>query len=167
MKDTPKFKFVFLRERHIESGDFAQFIELFTPPKTTPPQALRLCCNSLRVHFHGYKNEKRLPFLIPDLREFIRKLRKSWPYAPYFCDLDSSFLSLEAMACFDHFTILEWDDSGKMTFQINTKEISQYLGESNEVIERLGKQAGMTALEITNRKKQVSDYLWASLLPGD
>lgn len=159
-----KIQFWFDKMRNVECNNFSGLIEAFDPKKMTDI-GVRQHLDSVQILFAGYANEQRSPFVIPELRAFLRRLRKAWPHAPFFCDLQNSFIGLEAVAHLDHFRIIEQADSPEFWFWIQTSELRRYVRESHQIIETLGRQARMTTAEILLRKALFDNYITERLGP--
>jgi hypothetical protein len=165
MKNSPhKIQFVFQRERHVQCGNFSSLTEMFSLERIAPA-GLRRYCGTVQVRFSGYADEKRLPFVIPEIRTFLRKLNKEWPYAPFFCDLDNSFLALEAVAHLDHISVLEKAGSQEFGFWVNTRELQRHVRQSHNIIQMLGQRASLPAGDVEKRIKQFDDYIALRLGP--
>lgn len=154
-----KIQIFFDRNRQVERCDFSSLIEVFNADKMTS-LGLRKHCDSLQILFHGYARERRLPFVIPELRSFLQALRREWPFAAWFCDLNNSFLGLEAMAHVENFTVMEIAGSKEIRFQINSLELRNYVHVSHELIRVVGKRAGMTGFEIRQRQRAFDTYIY-------
>jgi hypothetical protein len=166
MQTFPKCKYTLIRERHIERCDFSSLVELFDPENVIMPRTLRQHCDNLQILFCGYEHEQRLPFLIPEIRSFLRKLHDAWPYAPYFCDLTNSFLAIEALAQIEHFSVMEIRDSKEIFFKIDHQELARYLRQSHRMLDKVGMRAEMTSAQIDARKARVEDYIQTRLGPN-
>ena len=162
---TPKIQFTFDRTRHIEPCQFSGLLQAFDADVMTPI-GLRQYYGTLQILFHGYAGEPRLPFVIPELRSFLQQLRRAWPFAPWFCDLGNSFISLECMAHVDNFTVVERAESDELQFHMKTAELQRYVGESQRLIQRVGRKAGMTATEIKRRQRELAEYIRQRLGPA-
>ncbi|MGN6552309.1 MAG: hypothetical protein ACTHLW_01045 [Verrucomicrobiota bacterium] len=163
---TPKTQFFFERTKQVEPCEFSSLLQVFHV-NTMGSFGLRQYCDSLQILFYGYAGEKRLPFVIPEMRVFLRKLRKKWPFAPWFCDLGNSFISLEAMAHIDHFSVIERMESDEIYFRVNTAELQSYVRESHHLIRKLGQEAGMPSAEIRRRRENFDVYIRQRLGPAE
>ncbi|MGO8698183.1 MAG: hypothetical protein ACLQVY_10750 [Limisphaerales bacterium] len=146
------------RQRHVESLNFSIVLEAFDA-KAIAPEVLRQLCDTVQVLFLGYEHDTRSPFVIPEVRRFLRKLRGAWPCAPFFCDLNTSFVALEAFAYVDHARVVEKAGSEEIHFWICTSELRQYVAQSYQIIQVLGEHSGMSRTEIRQRKLRLADYI--------
>lgn len=159
-----KFKIVFECDRHVQRGDFSILVETFNPDDIGR-LGLRQYCDSVRVFFAGFPHETKAPYTIPELRTFLRALRSKWPYAPYFCDLNNSFVAIEAMAHVENFSVIERADSDVLYFRINIPELERYVMESHRTIRILGRLSGMSKSEICKRVERFDEYIKTRLGP--
>jgi hypothetical protein len=153
-----KIKFVFHKEYHVERSNFSSLIEAFDPRRMTP-QGLRMYCGTLQITFDGYREERRLPFLIPQVRAFLRDLRQAWPHAAYFCDLGNDYLGIEAASHINHMRVLQRDGEPDFHLWIATEELNQYIAISQESIDALGRRAGMSRAKIRERQERYAEYI--------
>jgi hypothetical protein len=153
-----KIRIVFQRQRHVDRNDFSVLLDAFSPERMTP-EGLRLYCGSVQILFGDYCGEQRLPFVIPEIRQFLRNLRNAWPYAPFFCDFGNDFMGIETMAHLDTFRVLQRDGSSEIYLWVATDELESHVEESQAVIEMLGKRCGMPKAQIRKRQGLYSDYI--------
>jgi hypothetical protein len=97
--------------------------------------------------------------LIPEVRDFLQRLRKAWPYAPFLCDLDNAFISFDAFAHLRDFKVIELDRTEDLWIDINMCQLGDYVRQSRETIQALGQRAGMTNTEIQTRETQLGQYI--------
>jgi hypothetical protein len=153
-----KIKLIFDKQRHVERLDFSSVVEVFNA-NTIAAEGLRQLCDTVQILFQGYDHDSRLPFVIPELRLFLRRLRKAWPYASFFCDLHSSFISVDAFAHVDHAQIVEKAGTDEIHFWIGANELQQYVTQSHRIIQVLGNRSRMPKLEIRQRILRFDNYI--------
>jgi hypothetical protein len=159
-----KVKVIFDKHRHVQRGNCSDLIQQFNP-KIMSPEALRLHCGAVQILFRGYQDDSRLPMLIPELRTFVRAIRRIWPYAPFFCDLHTFFLEIEAFAHLDRYSVVEKSDSEEILFIICTPELRRYVRQAHKTIQILGKQSRMTRPQVQSRILQFDNYISARMGP--
>lgn len=153
-----KILITFNRQLHVVPSEFRFLLAALNAP-IMPSQDLRAKCGSLQVLFSGYDAAHGLPFLVPEIRRFARKLHAAWPHGPFFCDLATDYLGIEVFAHLDHFLVIERSDSPEFQLFINTNELARHVGECHRNIKALGKQARMSKVEIADRLEQVDQYI--------
>ena len=159
-----KIKVVFDRDRHVQRCDCSDLLQSFDP-KIMLPEALRQHCGTVQILFRGYQDDSRLPMVIPELRAFVRAIRRIWPYAPYFCDLHTFFLEIEAFAHLDHYSVVEKSDSEEILFIICTPELRRYVRQAHKTIQMLGEHSCMTRAQVRRRVFQFDNYISARMGP--
>jgi hypothetical protein len=155
---NPKIKVVFDKDRHVDRCDCSNLFQEFNPKKMSP-EALRQCCDMVQIVFRGYQHETRLPMVIPEVRTFLRAVRRAWPYAPFFCDLDNPFIPLEAFAHLDHYSVMEKSDSQELLFTIRTPELRRYVQQAHKTIRMLGQRSRMTDAQVQRRILQFDNCI--------
>ena len=70
------------------------------------------------------------------------------------------------MAHVDNFTVVERAESDELYFHINTAELQSYVRESQRLIQRVGRKAGMTPEEIKRRQRGLAEYIRQRLGPA-
>jgi len=108
-----KIQIHFDRRNNVQRSKFSCLTETYDLNRMGPA-ALRRYYDSAQLLFKGYDDDPRLPFLVPEIRDFQRKLRNVWPYAPFFCDLDTLFIAIEAFSQLDDFSVMEVDGSNQV-----------------------------------------------------
>lgn len=84
-QNTPRENviFVFDRNLNIASGDFSEFLTLYSPHLHSPEQ-LRNCYASVTFCVSGYDDDPRELTEIPEVRLFFQRLHCVWPYFAFF-----------------------------------------------------------------------------------
>ena len=135
------------------------FLKFYNAPRMTV-HGLRGCCGHLQLYFTGYDEESRLPFLIPEIRQYLRALRRAWPYAVFFCDLDaSSFVLIEALAHMDHLAVVEYDRRKQYCVEVGLRDLRDYVAQSYRTLRRLQRHSGLSRAEIQDRIGRLDAHL--------
>jgi hypothetical protein len=156
---TDKIQIHFDRQNNVERISFSCLIDTYNPNRMNA-EALRRYCDSAQLLFKGYDDDLRLPFLVPEIRLFQRKLCQAWPYAPFFCDLDTLFIAIEAFSQLDDFAVMEVDNSDRVLFRINPAQLRRYVLQSHRTIRQLGARAGFNQQEIRDRILRIDHYIF-------
>jgi hypothetical protein len=156
---TDKIQIHFDRQNNVERINFSCLIDTYNPNRMNA-EALRRYYDSAQLLFKGYHDDPRFPFLIPEIRRFQRKLHTVWPYAPFFCDLDTFFIAIEAFSQLDDLVVVEADGSDEVLFKINSFQLHRYVKQSRRTIRMLGSRARLNAREIRDRITRVDDYIF-------
>lgn len=161
---APKIKIIFQRQ-NVETADFSTLLQAFDPGIMTV-EGLRLYADTLQIDFLGYGNENRLQYLIPEIRSFVRELGTVWPYAPYFCDLHTDFLAIDAASHVDHMRVLQRLGCAKFKLWIEAEELQRHVKQSLDVIQKLGTRAGLSTAQIRQRQRHYAKYIRMRLGPA-
>lgn len=161
---APKIEIPFYKELHVNRCSFSTLVELFNPGTMTP-QGIAMHRDSLQIRIYGYEADQQLPFMIPEVRAFVRTVRQNWPYAPFFCDLDGPYVSCEVFSSFDQLTVVDREDCDQICFKIPTLDLRRYVRESRQTIRDLGTRSKMKPFEIKARIERLEDYLRRSCGP--
>lgn len=163
-KPHPKLQFVFQKERHIETHNFAPVTQVLDGP-AMPAPALRDYCDRVQFEFQGYEQETSPAFVIPEIRRFLRTFRAAWPYGPFFCDLRKSYLLHEAAAHLDHLVLFEDDRAEACSLTIRIDELRDYVNQAHRIIEMLGQRVQMNRSAIRTRQARFDRYIAARFGP--
>jgi len=154
---NPKIRVIF-DKRRVEHCDLATLLEAFNPSAMSH-QSLREYCGSVEFVFRGYEKDGRLPFLIPELRKFMRQLRRAWPHGAFFAGLSNSFLALEAFGQLENAAIIERENSNEFWVGIRSLELRRYIRQCRRTVDAIGRRCGMRRRDIDRRISDVDNYL--------
>jgi hypothetical protein len=152
---TIRYRF---QRRHILDRDVSYFVELFDIRKT-PDVALRSYCGGLELQIEMGNDERRQPYLIPEVRSFYRQLDRVWPHAAYCCELRTSFLLVYTLCQLDYLAVLERENAPQVCAYYKNPELTCAFKRGRTQIRRLGRRAGMTKAQILVRETEYAEYL--------
>ena len=158
MNPTPKLIFSIDRMHHVFESNLPNLIEILDVTKITSP-ALNHLCDSLQIFFSGYDNESRVPYAVPEIRRYLRLLRQAWPYAPFFCSLNNSYLAIEIFCQLHHLQLVEYSDSDRIQTRFSQFELFHYVRQAHNTIANLGSRAEMSPTQIKERKSRFDEYV--------
>jgi hypothetical protein len=142
----------------IEANDMREFLELFAPENHSS-RTLRHLCDAVEFRFSGYQQEKAEPYLIPEMRRFIRLANAQLQHAfAFYSETDSSFLSLVANCHLDHLMVIDHETCRQVELQYHPAELARFIAQGQEAIRRLGERAEMGAGSISRRQQRFAAY---------
>jgi hypothetical protein len=161
MNHNTTIRYVFQKQQ-IRDLKVRAFVEAFDISEI-PDAALGSYCDSLRLELDIDKQERRQPYLIPEVRSFCRRLEQLWPHAAFFCELWTPFLLIHTLSQFDYLAVLERANEPHVWAHYKTAELTAALERGRTHIRELGQRASMTQTQIVRRQTGYSDYMLSRL----
>lgn len=142
----------------IQEEDFSNFLSRFGSEQLPKGQELADMMNGLATFVHGYDDDTREVYAIPEVRTFYSRLDSAWPYWLYFGNLETEGLMIVVLCCLKSFDALAVKGRADVRVAYDPLElvnfISQHFAPMNEMCDR----AGLSELQIFERTKRIFGY---------
>jgi hypothetical protein len=161
MKPNQVIHYQFQR-RHIRDHDVSSFVETFDIP-TIPKVALPSYCGGLQLEIEYGEEELRQPYLIPEVRSFCRQLEETWPYVAFCCELRSPFVLVHTLSQLNHVSAIDAESAPRVCVNFAGPELAAVITRGVAQIQKTGRRARMSKLDIMARKTSYVEYLIQNL----
>jgi hypothetical protein len=113
----------------IEANEMREFLEIFAPENHSR-QALRHLCDAVEFRLSGYQHEKTEPYLIPQMRRFIRLANAQLANAfAFYSETDTSFLLHVANCHLDNLMVIDHEARDQVGFQYHPAELVRFIAQ--------------------------------------
>jgi hypothetical protein len=153
----PKIRYTFANHT-INDGDYTTFLTAFNL-RHIPDIAIKRYVGVLQIDFELTTMSSRPLYAMPAIRRNLRQLQKVWPYAPWCCDLETSFLVTLTLCLLDDLSIIDWEQPPKRYVLFSIDELMKLINCGAAQIRMTGTKAQMTDCEIIERQTAYSHYL--------
>jgi hypothetical protein len=161
----PKLKVKFrIPQKMIIEGNVSRIAAYFSPG-LIPTGELASRCNSLCVELVYPAKKTRALYAVAEVRHFLKRLHRAWPYCAYFCSFETDFLLVQALCQLRNLAVIEDEKSRSTAVGFLWAEMWKFLLEGRRSIEKLGTAAGMTRRQIRRRQDAFCRYFMERLPP--
>jgi hypothetical protein len=144
------FYFVVIERDDIESGNIITALKLLNRVKASK-KLIRRYKNKVHLSIHGYDNDSRGLCEIPEVRYWLRNLDREFPYWFYFLSKETDSLN------FIIYTLCEYRIA-EQGFVLDKASLARFMLKHFVAMNRMCKEAGMSANEIELLSEQVINY---------
>jgi len=103
---TPSHFTYIVEHFHVLNKNMMPFLEFWNIDRIAKAGCLHDMFGKVRFGIHGYNNDKRELFEVPEVRVFLRELADEWPYFFYAADLEDRFLDTLIKCLVQHITVI-------------------------------------------------------------
>jgi hypothetical protein len=142
----------------VEEGDCSDFLRRFGPTNLPKGKALPAMMNSLVLTAGGFDDDPREIYSIPAVRSFYQRLQRDWPYALFFCSLDTEELMMFVLCCLETLDTLKIKGQSQVRVSFEPWEVGQWIAKGFAPMNELCEAAGCTERQIYDRTEALFRY---------
>lgn len=141
----------------VENLDYEPFLKLLKLENLPKGRELAKCMGRNTFTIDGYDDDPREIWQIPEIREYFSGIEKIWSYWLFFCDIhNASFLPTVA-SILPNVRIVSRDKPLSPALVLPIDDLHRFISKGLMHMDELCALAGMSALEIWTRHKEVSE----------
>lgn len=142
----------------VEEKDYSDFLPRFAPANLPKGEALGEMMDSLVLAVGGFDDDPSEIHSIAEVRAFYQELQQQWPYALYFCSLETEELLMFTLCCLESLDVLKVKGQSQVRVSFEPWELGQWIAKGFGPMNELCEAAGMTEHQIYDRTKALFDY---------
>lgn len=142
----------------VEREDFSHFLGIYGPGRLPKGRQLGEMMNSLVLVIEGYDQDSREIHSIPEVRRFYAALLKAWPYALYFCNLDTDEFRPMVFCCLSSILAVRFDRIRMVKVEYDLIELLRFLRPRFGPMNALCLRAGLSNESTIARARAVFEY---------
>ena len=139
----------------IESCDCSVFLGRYSLDKLPTGPALGKMLGCFAFEVAGYDQDPREIFMIPEIKNFYRKLTAKWPYLFYFNELDLGTLQPVLYCCLKNLQHATTDASSRYGVRPHRLEFANYLSKNFASMNEVCHRAQLPEIDISERTKEI------------
>ena len=114
--------------KEIQSGDISGFLGRWNTQRYSPPLLKRMM-GALYMSVDGYDNDPREIFVIPEVKNHIKKLNEAWPYLFYFHETQIGAIMPFTMCCLSTLRLISDDKERLYKVRYDIGEMTNFVDE--------------------------------------
>lgn len=142
----------------VECGDFRHFIGGYGPDQLPVGPRLQEMMNTVVFGIAGWDTDPRELHSIPEVRRFYAALHRAWPYALYFCNLDTDAFRMMTLCCLPSIAALKVEGRPTVAVEYDRLELLRFLNLGFLPMNEMCERAGMTERQIFDRTLDLFGY---------
>jgi hypothetical protein len=142
----------------IEAGDFSRFVSTWGLHKLPSGRALRGYLDRFSFRVHGYEDDQREVYEIPEVRGFFCSLNAVWPFWFFVCNLNAPDLQTITFCCLRRLRVLLRQKAPFCHVEYDPGELRRFVLPGFRGMNLLFERAGMTRAENQERSVRIIEY---------